>query len=44
MPPATSTKPPNKKPAKTGLTLALMVGGFILLIMIAGWLMTATRG
>ena len=37
-------KGPNKAPAKTGLTLFLMVGGFLLLIMLAGWLMIASRG
>jgi hypothetical protein len=35
--------PPGKHPEKTGVTLFLMVGGFLLLIMILGWIIVASR-
>jgi len=38
------TTEPRKHPERTGLTLFALVGGFILLIMIIGWIMLATRG
>lgn len=34
---------PKKAPAKTGISLFVLVGGFILLIMIAGWIMLSMR-
>ena len=36
--------PPRKNPEKTGLALFAMVGGFVLLIIIIGWVIVATRG
>ena len=39
-----ANQPPANKPAKTGLTLFVLVGGFLLLIMIVGWLYIASRG
>jgi hypothetical protein len=36
-------EPRNGMPEKTGLTLFAMVGGFILLIMILGWLIVSLR-
>ncbi len=41
--PAPSQSPPNKKPAKTGLTLFGLVGGFVLLIMVLGWIIVSSR-
>jgi len=35
---------PKKAPESTGLALFALVGGFILLIMIVGWIMLASRG
>ena len=35
--------PLKKAPERTGLSLFLMVGGFLLLIMILGWLLIASR-
>jgi len=37
------SNPPAKHPAKTGLSLFLLVGGFLLLIMILGWVIVSTR-
>ena len=34
---------PAKHPEKTGVTLFLMVGGFLLLIMILGWMIVSSR-
>ncbi len=39
-----SSKPPDKNPAKTGISLAVMVGGFLLLIMVIGWIYLSSRG
>jgi len=36
--------PPKKNPEKTGLALFAMVGGFVLLIIIIGWVIVAARG
>lgn len=37
--------PPQKKnPEKTGLALFVLVGGFVLLIIVIGWIMIASRG
>jgi hypothetical protein len=33
----------TKAPEKTGLTLFFLVGGFLLLLMVIGWLMVGTR-
>jgi hypothetical protein len=35
---------PKKGPESTGLALFALVGGFILLIMIIGWILLASRG
>lgn len=37
------SNPPQKQPAKTGLTLGLLVGGLLILIMILGWIYVSTR-
>lgn len=37
--------PPQKKnPERTGLYLFMLVGGFVLLIIIIGWIIVAARG
>ncbi len=36
--------PPKKNPEKTGLALFGLVGGFVLLIIILGWIYVASRG
>jgi len=35
--------PPKQAPAKTGVTLFFLVGGFLLIIMIIGWLIIGMR-
>jgi hypothetical protein len=38
-----SNHPPKKAPASTGLALFALVGGFLLLIMVLGWLYLSSR-
>jgi hypothetical protein len=36
--------PPKKDPEKTGLALFGLVGGFVFLIIVIGWIIVASRG